>query len=73
MAWTPRKGGVMFGMSKSKWVIIAFILSISVTLLFGGSNAVSAADKPSIVTILLCPLGCGPTEGDTILGGLNRP
>lgn len=60
----------MFGMSKSKWVIIAFILTISVTLLFSGISAVFAADKPSIVTILLCPLGCGPTEGDTILGGL---
>jgi hypothetical protein len=60
----------MFGMSKSKWVIIAFLLVIPVTLSFCGVSAVFAADKPDIVTILLCPLGCGPTEGDTILGGL---
>lgn len=52
------------------------LLFPAISLMFAmalGLNIASvrtAEAKIDLVTILLCPLGCGPTEGDTILGGL---
>jgi TRAP transporter TAXI family solute receptor len=51
------------------YLLIVFLLPIFF-LNFPYTNATAADQGPSIVTILLCPLGCGPTEGDTILGSL---
>jgi len=55
---------------KTKITWSAMMLALVVTLGFTLGAAPAAQAKVDIVTILLCPLGCGPTEGDTILGGL---
>ncbi len=56
---------------KGKWFLAALGMLVSIAMLFGFAPTAQAKDKkPSIVSILVCPLGCGPLEGDTILGGL---
>lgn len=53
------------------WFVLGLVMLVPVAFLITSGGPARAADAPpSIITILLCPMGCGPTEGDTILGGL---
>lgn len=56
-------------LKKGTWLFAALGFLASIALLAGLAPD-AQAKKPDIVTILVCPLGCGPLEGDTILGGL---
>lgn len=51
-------------------VCLIVLVAIVVLCSYGVSAQAAAKKKPDVVTILLCPLGCGPLEGDTILGSL---
>lgn len=51
-----------------KWLVAVLFVVLALTLNPGFAQTAKA--EVNIVTLLLCPLGCGPTEGDTILGGL---
>lgn len=50
--------------------LTVFILALVFLLIGGNGTLLAAEEAPTVVSILLCPLGCGPLEGDTILGGL---
>ncbi len=55
---------------KTKLSFLSVVIGLIVALSFTVGTPRTAEAKIDIITILLCPLGCGPTEGDTILGGL---
>lgn len=48
---------------------MTFIKALLIILLAVTSHAL-AFEQPNVISVLLCPLGCGPLEGDTLLGGL---
>ncbi len=48
-------------------ILTAAIVTLGI---YGGSVDAAKQTKPDVVTILLCPLGCGPLGGDTVLGSL---
>ena len=53
--------------------VLCLVLTLGLVLFFGLTltpKAMAAEKKPAVVTLLLCPLGCGPLAGDTILGSL---
>jgi TRAP transporter TAXI family solute receptor len=52
------------------FIILSLIIALPLIIGSGATSVAAAAEKPTVVSILLCPLGCGPLEGDTILGGL---
>ena len=51
-------------------VYVLLLVSIITLGIYGGSLQAAEKTKPDVVTILLCPLGCGPLGGDTVLGSL---
>lgn len=58
-------------LANKKFRIYLILIAAIVTLgIYGGSLQAAEKAKPDVVTILLCPLGCGPLGGDTVLGGL---
>ena len=51
-------------------LFIAIIITTT-SIVFSGMNSGNIElQNPTVISILLCPLGCGPLDGDTILGGL---
>jgi hypothetical protein len=51
-------------------LFIAIIITTT-SIVFSGMNSGNIElQHPTVISILLCPLGCGPLDGDTILGGL---
>jgi TRAP transporter TAXI family solute receptor len=61
----------MLSIFGKKWLLLFLVVLVPILFLFGPNDKIAIAkEKPDIITILLCPLGCGPLEGDTILGGL---
>lgn len=60
----------MMKVKKSRVTCLGTVLGLVVALGLNLGFVQIAKAQVDIVSILLCPLGCGPTEGDTILGGL---
>jgi len=55
---------------RTKKIWPAIIIIITLIVFYGTISRDASAQNTTVISILLCPLGCGPLEGDTILGGL---
>jgi len=57
-------------LTKKILVYVLLLLTIIALLSYGEKTQAAEKKVPDVITILLCPMGCGPTEGDVILGSL---